>query len=225
MMKDFDIMFQSSRRVLKQRFPEDRLDRIYRESRDTYTGFLPKIPYIGGKENGQTKNLVGGVILLSIIRSLEAQDLPRREIGKIVYDTFVEFSHRTPRLIRWLMGKYMTSRFLMKKMRKSCRTSQLRNYPEDFVRAFLEGDGKTISCGMNYSECAICKFYQKQSAQEYLPYICLGDYPMFKAIGVGLIRSSTIGNGGEYCDFHFVRGGASPGGWPPEQLEEWNDTN
>ena len=48
---------------------------------------------------------------------------------------------------------------------------------------------------------------------------------MFQALGIGLTRTQTIGNGAQKCDFRFKKGGKTPKGWPPEKLKEWEAKN
>lgn len=222
LIKDFEKMFKYARRALGQCFNESKIDKLHDESRREYAILIPQLPYIGGKKNSGTMNLIGMAIILAIIRSLEREGLTKREIGKVVYETFDMFFKAKPRLVRWLIGKLMTSKLFMKKKKKQTEKSLLREYPEDFVTEFVEGDGENFDFGLDVIECAICKFYKKQDAEKYLPYLCPGDYAMFRALGIGLTRTQTIGNGAPKCDFRFKKGGETPQGWPPENLEEFN---
>lgn len=220
-MKDFDIMFGCARRPLKEHFSEIKINELYDESRREFAAFIPQLPYIGSKQNSGTGNLLGGAMLLAIIRCLEGQGLSRREIGSAIYETFEVFFKSRPRLLRCLMGKMMLSNYFIKKRKRQMDRSQLREYPEGFVSEFVEGDGADFDFGLNTVECAICKFYKKQGAEQYIPYLCLGDYAMFQALGIGFTRTQTIGNGAPKCDFRFKKGGETVRGWPPEGLDEW----
>lgn len=104
-----------------------------------------------------------------------------------------------------------------RRIRKKCQDSQLRRYPEDWVCEFVEGDGKDFDLGMDMTECGIYKFYKMQGAEQYVPYLCLGDYPQFRAFGIGMKRTQTLGNGAPKCDFRFKKRGKTPKGWPPEK--------
>lgn len=221
MMKDFNKMFKYARHALEQHFNESKIDKLLDESRREYATLIPQLPYIGGKKNSGTANLIGGAQILAIIRSLEIEGLTKREIGKVVYETMDISFKAKPRLVRWLIGKLMTSSFFMKKKKKQTEKSLLREYSENFVTEFVEGDGVSFDFGLDVIECAIYKFYKKQGAERYVRYLCLGDYPMFRALGVGFIRTQTIGNGADKCDYRFKKGGETPKGWPPEKLEEF----
>ena len=45
-----------------------------------------------------------------------------------------------------------------------------------------------------------------QNALEILPYVCLADIALSDAFGWGLIRTQSIGDGCEFCDFRFKKG-------------------
>ena len=97
-----------------------------------------------------------------------------------------------------------------------------REYKDDFVMEYVKSDGKKFDFGYNYLDCALYKLYKKFNALKYLQYVCLGDYSLFKSIGIGFYRTQTIANGGKICDFRFKKNGQTKNGWPPEQHEEWN---
>jgi len=52
----------------------------------------------------------------------------------------------------------------------------------------------------------VVKFFHCQGADELVPYMCRLDYAMSKAMGMGLVRTTTLAEGGEKCDFRFKRG-------------------
>ncbi len=224
MMKDFDKMFKCTKQALKQHFDPAKIDKLYEEGKAEYTSLLPQLPYIGGHKNKATMNLVGGAIILAVIRPLEREGLTTSEIGKIVYQTFDLYFQAKPRFLRWLINKMVFAGSSLKKAKKEAEKSALREHSGDFVTEFVEGDGESFDFGMDYIECAIHKLYQEQAAEKYLQYVCLGDYPMFQALGIGFTRTQTIGNGGNKCDARFKRGGKTASGWPPEELAEWKET-
>ena len=222
LIKGFDKVLKQVKIVLRGYFGKSPTDQIVAKSRYEYESIIPDLPYIGGRKNSSTFNLIGGAQILAIIRPLEEKGLEIRQIGKIVYEIFEEYFESKPRIIRWLAGKFMTSRLAVTKMRKKAVESQPRQYSGNWVSEFVEGDGKSFDFGLNVIECGICKFYKERGAEKYIPYLCLGDYPMFRSFGIGLIRTQTIGNGASLCNFRFKKGGKTPQGWPPENLEEFN---
>lgn len=46
-----------------------------------------------------------------------------------------------------------------------------------------------------------------QGAEEFAPYVCLSDISLGEALGWGLIRSETLADGCQRCNFRFKKGG------------------
>lgn len=72
---------------------------------------------------------------------------------------------------------------------------------------YVEGDSQTFDYGVDYIECASCKFLEAQDASELGPYVCAVDKVASVMLGWGLRRTKTLAEGDEKCDFRFKRGG------------------
>jgi len=66
----------------------------------------------------------------------------------------------------------------------------------------LPGEGR----GLDHTECGIVKYLTREGAPELARYLCWVDYPVFAAMRVKLIRTETIAQGCQRCDFRFSRG-------------------
>jgi len=72
LLKDFDKnMGKYGRKVLSSYFGDDLADAIFREARQEYEALIPKLPYIGGKKNHLTINLIQSAWLLAFYRVLQ----------------------------------------------------------------------------------------------------------------------------------------------------------
>jgi hypothetical protein len=222
MMKNFDTMFACTKKIANRYLDSFQLESLYKQAKKEFENLIPTIPYIGGEKVSGTKNLVGGVQMLAIIRGLENEGLSQREIGEIIYGTFVELFHRIPKIMGYLLGKLMWSKRFLKHQKKNLLELQKRRYPEAFVSEYVSCSDGSFDYGQDTLECAICKFYQKHGAIQYLPYICLGDYPLYERLGFCFCRTKTLENGDEVCDFRFKKKGHIVTGWPPETLPEWH---
>jgi hypothetical protein len=60
---------------------------------------------------------------------------------------------------------------------------------------------------VDYTGCSIYEFLKEQGAQEFAPYVCLTDVAMSDTFGWGLIRTMTLADGYDRCDFRFKKGG------------------
>lgn len=223
MMKNFEKMFRFTKKAIYNKFDNTQSNLIHENAREEYRRLIPQLPYIGGEEVSGTMNLIGGAQLLAIIRSLEAYGMNERQIGEIIYKTLDGFYNSIPKPIGILMGKIMLSKHSIKKRIKAMAETQKRKYSEGFVNIPIPGTDGNFYFGQDVLECAICKFYKKQGAEKYVPYICLGDYPMFQRMGVMFYRTKTLGNGDDVCDFRVVKKGQTMTAWPPERLKEWKN--
>jgi len=100
-----------------------------------------------------------------------------------------------------------SSRYL-KRLRKRAAESQKRQYPGDYVYTFVEG-GEEFDYGVDYVECASCKFLSEQGAPELAPCLCVIDVLYSEKFGWGLVRTMTLAEGYEKCDFRFKKGGVT----------------
>lgn len=87
--------------------------------------------------------------------------------------------------------------------RKLGERSQKREYAGDFVVQYVESDGTNYEYGFDFTECGICKLFQAENAGQFTKHMCRIDYLTTSFNGIELIRSGTIANGQEKCDFRF----------------------
>jgi hypothetical protein len=74
---------------------------------------------------------------------------------------------------------------------------------------FVEGVKGELDYGVDYTRCAIRELAVANDAGDLAPYICLADIAGSDAFGWGLVRTTTIAQGGARCDFRFKRGRAT----------------
>ena len=114
--------------------------------------------------------------------------------------------NKVPKFVRWLVEKIYFSNFARKRMQQS--TAQSQEQPlSGFVMEFVNGDGENFDYGVDYLECTMHKFVCEQGAAEFAPYVCLSDIPLGDTFGWAVIRSETLADGCQRCNFRFKRGG------------------
>ena len=129
------------------------------------------------------------------------------EAGELVYEIGRAFLKSSLAFLTRFFGGMNFSRFYLRRMRKRAAESHLRQYPGDYVYNFVEGDSTTFDYGVDYLECASCKFMAKQGASELAPYLCPVDILYSDALGWGLMRTQTLAEGAPKCDFRLKKGG------------------
>ena len=215
LLRQFDAATTIVKDILIAKFGEEKFKELTTEARNDFVSLLPQIPYVGGKDNRLTESLVSATILLPLLRAFEKEGLNFDEIGKLTYEIFEVFYKVLPQTDDIFSEEYINQE------KESAKNSKLRKYPGDWVYDFVEGDGKTFTWGVDFSECGVHKFYKSQGLEHLMPIVCIADFAMARAYGYGLTRTQTIGNGAPICDFRYIKDGSNPRAWPPENLPEF----
>jgi hypothetical protein len=211
LLKEHRKMAQAGQAFAAGRYGEAFASTLLRESLAEFEELIPILPYIGGKQNPLTGNLVSSAGALAMHRVMQRHGKPVEETGELLYRLTEVWIGRYPRFVRHLMGRYYLSRFSQRQSKKRAALSQQRRYPGDWVRMHVAGDGQTFEWGVDYLECGIVKFLHSQGVDELAPYLCQLDYALFGALGISLARTKTLADGDEKCDFRFKWGGHSTG--------------
>ncbi|TXT58913.1 MAG: hypothetical protein BAJALOKI2v1_280004 [Promethearchaeota archaeon] len=209
--------------VLSNYFETDKAKEIMSQNSIEYENIIPTIPYIGGKENGMTQYLLLPSPLISLVKILKKEGLKTRTIGKIMFECAEKLYENLPRPFKWFLRWKLCKKSNIKDNKEGAEWSQKRIYPMDWVYEFIEGEGEDFEYGIDMKECGLVKYWKKLGLEEFVPYLCLTDWALWRAIKVKTHRSQTLANGGEVCDYRFYKGKFDdcPKGWPPEYLLEW----
>jgi len=205
-LREFDLIAKSARSVLNEYFVGENVNRLLAETRWEFEALIPQLPYIGGKQPF-TEFIVFTGMLLAVYRVSKAHGKTVEQTGDLVYEIGRAFLKSSPAFLARFFGGMNFSRFYLRRLRKRAIESHQRKYPDDYVFNFVEGDGQTFDYGVDYIECASCKFLAKQGAPELTPYLCPVDILYSKSLGWGLTRTMTLAEGAERCDFRFKKGG------------------
>jgi hypothetical protein len=206
LLKDFDRSVSRVKQVLIARYGEEEANTLMRESRQKYEELIPQIPYIGDR-NPLLVFLLPTSRYLAIYRTFQEHGRTLEETGRLVYDIGEAEFEAIPGWVRPAIEVLWFSRWFTKRLQKRAASSQERKYSGGYVLAYVEGDGRDFDYGIDYIECASCKFLKEQDAAELGPYVCAVDKVASEISGWGLRRTMTLAEGGERCDFRFKKGG------------------
>lgn len=185
---------------------EEQANRFMREARQEYETLIPHIPYIG--ESSLALIFFFPVTrYLAVYRALQRQDRRLEDAGRLIFLIATEEARAIPYIGRRLMEALWFSRWFRNLAEKRAIKSLRRIYPASFVLNYVEGDGQEFDYGVDYIECANCKFLQAENAFEIAPYVCATDKPISELMGWGLYRTTTIADGSPICKFRFKKGG------------------
>ncbi len=205
-------VFNAMRPLLAKKFNESEAGAIFEATFRRFDTLLPGLPYIGGAQNDLTANLVNSAVALAFYQEMKERSVPVEETGRILFQAVASLYSSDP--TSKMMGRLANSTLAQEKIKKEATRSQLRTYAGDWVYEFVPGDGN-FNFGIDYSECGICKYYRAQGAPELIPYMCLLDAPISRAMNTGLLRTQTLGRGDARCDFRYKTGGPVQVEWDP----------
>jgi len=197
LLKNFNEFAQRIKIFLTTEYGEKFSSEVIDEILDDYEDIIPEIPYIGGENNPMTQNLLSSVNYFIVYNVLKRKNKPLDEIGHICYKQEDDFLKINNKEIFQITNP--DARDVLKYL-----ADQSGLYPDDFVYKIVEGEGFDV--GLDFTQCAICKFFHKKDADEFLPYLCAMDIPMSKYGDLGLHRTKTIAEGFDVCDFRYTAG-------------------
>ncbi|MGD2072907.1 MAG: hypothetical protein PVG65_05415 [Candidatus Thorarchaeota archaeon] len=144
LLEEYSNMSEFVKSVLSVKFSRSERDIYCDKSRQEFENLLPQIPFIDGKENRLTRNLMASAMMLELYRTLKNQGMVDKDIGKIAYEIAQEQVKSKDRLLLFILSKLRFSRLFKWILRRISSKSQERLYPEDWVLSIEEGDGADL---------------------------------------------------------------------------------
>lgn len=206
LIRDFDRVVREVGEVFEARYGLERTRAMIRRAREEYERLIPELPYVGGKQPF-TQFVIASAWFLAMHRALNQEGRGVEEAGELAYEASKRYLEKVPGFARRFLGRISSSPRYLERLRERAEESQHRRYPGDYVFTYVEGDGPTFDYGVDYQECATCKFLQAQGAPKLAPYLCAVDHLYSELLGWGLVRTETLAEGNEKCDFRFKKGG------------------
>jgi hypothetical protein len=206
LLRDFDKTADLMQAYLVQRYGEEFADMLYSEARQEYEDLIPEIPYIeGARARALNSFLLITAQELAVYRAMKKHGKGPGESWEICHEAIKRRMEKFSRIKRQLLRYFMFSRFLRRIVRRRAERGEKLKFG-DFEVRYLIGDGGEFDWGVDYVGCGNYNFVKAQGAEEFAPYICMSDIALSDALGWGLIRTQTIADGCQYCDFRFKKG-------------------
>jgi len=207
LLKDLDKTANLVRDLVGSSYGSDFADTLYQEIRQEYEVLIPQIPRVGGFTAGLLNTfLIISAQELAVYKVMKKYGKTAGEAWEICHEALRLRMERFSKIKRWLLARLMYSSFVKRRVKKRAEEGQQLRFG-DFEVKYVIGDGKNFDFGVDYVGCGIYKFMQAQGAEEFAPYVCMSDIALSDALGWGLIRTETLADGCERCDFRFKKGG------------------
>jgi len=220
LMSGFEKEAAYYKNVLTQHMTESKVVQILNEAQSEFENQLPDLPYIGNETNVLAAGFVNATWSLAFFRGLEREGMTLRQIAEMMYAKMEQnVESKSPDSKRKVKEFYFSPQ-MREVENKRTKESLSGKYPADWVSEYVEGDGQNFDFGINFTGCAIYKFYEPRDALKYVPIFCLSDYASYRAFGIGFKRTRNLVLGASVCEFRFKKDWKTPRGWPPEDLDE-----
>ena len=205
LLKSFDKTADLVKESVISRYGNDLAETIRRETRREFQSIIPHIPRIDGPP---ALNLFLRITAMeiSVYKAMKKRGKTPAEAWEVCHQALRLRTERIPRIARFLSKHYMFADIVKRRAGKVAQQSQKKPFG-DFAFNYVEGDGKEFDWGVDYTGCSNYEFVKQQEAKEFAPYVCLSDIALSEAMGWGLIRTETLADGCDRCDFRFKKGG------------------
>lgn len=130
-----------------------------------------------------------------------------REILLTIAREYVRPKNGFQRFIKKLPARIVNTSLARILLRRLDKKLSKRAHPEGFVTRIITDKEATLGFGygIDIIECGICKLFEKHNYKKFAPILCEVDYITSSLAGLKLVRSGTIANGAEKCDFRFIK--------------------
>ncbi len=192
---------------LVTRYDEKFASTLQREVFEEYERLIPEIPHITGlRSRSMNTFLLVTAQELAAYKAMKKRGKPPVEAWELCHQALRLRLAKIPRWKRWLLGRLMHSSLVRNIITRRARQRQIVDFG-DFQVEYVIGKGSDFDWGVNYLNCGNQKFMLRHGGEDFAPYICMSDIALSDALGWGLVRTQTIGDGCDYCDFRFKKGG------------------
>jgi len=206
LMRTFDRLLARVQPSVAAWLGEEQALQFMREARQEYEALIPRISYIG--DNSLLLTFYFPVTrYLAVYRALQKQGQTLEDAGRLIFLIASNEARAIPYVGRRVMEALWFSRWVRNLAKKKAIKLEERRYPGNFVMRYVEGNGREFDYGIDYTECANCKFLRAENAFELAPFVCATDKPISELFGWGLTRPKTIAEGFPICGFRFKKGG------------------
>jgi len=193
--------------VLQKFYPD--YQAILEGIRAEFQQLEPDLSFSKSSRNPIDRRILLCGVFLALIRVLDQRGEPFEKIQILcleVAQRMVAPRNKIHLKLKSLTGKFASSVFFQAMVRLflADKVSQ-KGHPDGFRAKILFDKKETfgLGYGVDILECGICKLFQKHQSGQFAKILCEVDHLTSRISGLELVRTGTIANGAEKCDFRF----------------------
>lgn len=168
-----------------------------RDVKAEYKRIIEDQPEIGGSKN----NLIMGLYLAAYFMAVY-KTVPEKMTDEM-FGGMIDRICASDIFVKMNKGRdFFTEKSILTRDRLQ-HDPVFTNNPENWQYTFSY-DMSVPECSITYTKCAICEMARREGCFHLMPHLCKTDYAQQELMGNTLIRTKTIGNGDNVCDFHII---------------------
>ena len=205
LLKNFDRTCGLMEPVVAERYGEEQAEDMRIAVRAEFRDLLEDLPRIPRARMLSTFLIITAQELAAY-KGLKPFGLSVEEIWQLCHHAIRLKTNAIPKWKRWLLKQAMFSRPMKRMLAQRAalgETGQLGG----FELEYLPQDSDAYDLGINYRACCNYKFVMEHGGAEFAPYVCMSDIALSEAMGWGLVRTQTLADGCDHCDFRMTKGG------------------
>jgi len=195
-----DIMFgKAVKKYTKNALSEIQWNTFHKEHMKQYKAMVERTPSIGNMK----ENMFAFVMYLACYGYSYYKASPTL-ITEEIFAGMIEAICNCDFMKRYYSGKDCFSLSNMEKYKNGSIRSKKKEYPMDWLFDFAY-DCTVPEYYITHYECGVCKIGKQEKLQFLTPFMCVMDFPTIEYQGGKLIRTKTLSNGDDCCNFHVVK--------------------
>lgn len=197
-------------RKLIGQFYSDRSNYLVKEIDLAFEQIREDVRFASLSANPLDKRMEIAGYFLATIRVLDKEGEHYDRIREVLIEIAREYvrpRNKFQSFMKRLPAKLVNSPLAALLLRQLDKRTREKGYPDGFVARVITDKKETLGFGYGFDilECGICKLFAKHNYKKYAPILCEVDYITSGLAGLRLIRTGTIANGAEKCDFRFEK--------------------
>jgi len=207
LLKDFDQTCALMDDTLITKYGATKAQQMQAMVRNEFKVLIPEIPRLLGF---RTRMLNAFLVItaqeLAAYKGLKKLGFRPGEIWQICHRALRMRANTVPKWKRWFLKQIMFSKLLRKVTARRAALKQTGRFG-DFEIEYLNPENESFDLGINYRGCGNYNFVMKHGGAEFAPYVCMSDIALSEAFGWGLVRTQTLADGCDHCDFRMKKDG------------------
>lgn len=184
--------------------------RYIRETESLFNWIRKDLHFASYSKNPMDRRLFISGYFLAVIQLLDREGKSMDEIRKLVISIASEYvrpKNKWQAFLKRLPAKLIKTGLAALLFKIMDQMVSRRSHPDGFRVRVITGKEETLGLGygVDILECGICKLFARHSFSKYASLLCEVDYITSTMAGLSLVRTGTIANGAERCDFRFKR--------------------